>query len=738
MSLNTVLKIGKALRQTKNNFKYYKYLKPYLIQKDKDGNSIYPICFTIPVKDDFTFDWNKISLTAENDKSDLYYLNFATSDSDSSPKKFGFGDINYTRKSEMDKDGKVKGIKDFGNFTFEKGDLKNAYLNGEKTFKQIKNEYLENSIHSLAQDFKDNKLLTLFTKQLLKGYNEDKEIILSEKLKEYNNKILPIISHLKILENKIELFRFQDSYKSDISKFTDLLLHAPSFEYILQNEQNKIEDYLKNKEDLKKIQIKINLQKHFTKVKKLFAQNEKQDNLSDETLNKIYQYADFNVFIHFDFNGQHWYQFKESFALITNKLNSELSDNTIMGIVPSKSIYRTLCSGNDKNDIQFPQFDIEKRYKSFAFKNSNEFEDFLYTDSFAKKSIRKLLGTDIEFYVFPTEINEDNLIKGEDYIDFFFTTKNEASLNADPIFPPYLGSNSKINRFDFIFSDSSGNTTNDLIEISGLDKSSLRHTQIRIESIAAEIYEERKNEFRTTKELSPLKIEFSFRNILGSAQADSKTGKTTFKANPKYQSHLLKTLPSIFTGGYFEDLILLPAFIQNVEYSIRAGDEKFSFLKFDLKFLLKIQNSKNDKFMEIKNSESYQIGVKLGKLSKPLKKAINPFEKTYVGLLSRRISTKDDCIKFYNEINEKLIMHQKTWGQSSAEIASELASLPNSKYDKEKLAFGFFEGYFKYEAIDKKKDFFLRLEKLLADYEGNQELEIELELLNNTFQEIKN
>ena len=142
--------------------------------------------------------------------------------------------------------------------------------------------------------------------------------------------------------------------------------------------------------------------------------------------------------------------------------------------------------------------------------------------------------------------------------------------------------------------------------------------------------------------------------------------------------------------------------------------------------------------MEITNAESYLIGVKLGKLSRPLKKAINSFEKNYVGLLTRRVSTKNECIKFYNEINEKLIMHKKTWGQSSAEIAGELVNLPNAKYDKEKIAFGFLEGYFKYEAADKKKDFFTRLEKLLADYEGNQELENELEMLNELFQDIKN
>ncbi len=189
---------------------------------------------------------------------------------------------------------------------------------------------------------------------------------------------------------------------------------------------------------------------------------------------------------------------------------------------------------------------------------------------------------------------------------------------------------------------------------------------------------------------------------------------------------------------YFQDEVLLPSFIQNVEFSIRSGDEQYSFLKYDLKFLLKIQNSQINKFKNMIESPSYQIGLKLGKLSKPLKKKINSFEKRYVGLLTRHVSTKDDCIKFTNEVIEMLTRHEKTWGNMSAEVCNQLAQLPLSDYDKEKLAFGFFEGYFKYEVSDKRKDFFLRLEKLLSDYEGNVNLETEVECISEVFNKINN
>ena len=78
MSLDTVLQIGKVLRSSENSLKYFKYVKP--CPKDEDGN--WPICITIPVKEDFSFDWERIEITPEKDRERLYYLKFKTSDAD--------------------------------------------------------------------------------------------------------------------------------------------------------------------------------------------------------------------------------------------------------------------------------------------------------------------------------------------------------------------------------------------------------------------------------------------------------------------------------------------------------------------------------------------------------------------------------------------------------------------------------------------------------------------------------
>lgn len=726
MSLDTVLKIGKVLKASENNLKYFKYVDA--CPKDKDGN--YPLCMTIPVNDNFSFDWQNVKITPENERDELFYLVFTTSNNDSSPKKYGFGDICYTRKTEIDKTGKIKGIKDYGNFTFEKGEAHNAFFNGKKQFDEIKTKYLNEFLISQLLEIENEKERSDFSKVVLQAFFDNKELKLGKKLEQYQSQIAILFQQLKEEVNNIELFKFQAAFESEIGRMNLLIKYAPAVAFILETDKSKLQSYLNSTELIESNYLEYLLQTQSSQVKKLFKKGEKANSLSEETLQLVKHFFDFTVFIHFEFYPKkHWHQFEKSFNLIKRKLNSEILDLSKNGLVPSKSIYRTLCSGNDKNDIQFPSFDINNRYKSFAFKDDSEFENFLYADTVINKPFMRLYGTNIDMFVFPVFLDYEEEITAKDYDEFFFAKKDELRIAAEPLFPAFLNDEiEKIKRFDFVFSDSSGNTVNDLIEISGIEKSKLVLIRQRILNIASEIYQLRKEQFKTDKDLPTLTITNSFRNILGNVQADSKTGKTIIKANNKYQSHLLKILPLIYTENYYQDDILINAFIQNIQTSIRTGDSKYNFLKYDLIFLLQIQNT-NENYMALTESTSYQIGLKMGKLAKPLKKKINSFEKSYVGLLTRRVSTHQDCIAFLNEIDEMLVRHGKSWPQTSAEVHNKLSQITLKDYNKEEIAFGFFEGYFKYEAIDKKKDFFIRLEKILTDYEGNPDLENELEQL---------
>lgn len=215
------------------------------------------------------------------------------------------------------------------------------------------------------------------------------------------------------------------------------------------------------------------------------------------------------------------------------------------------------------------------------------------------------------------------------------------------------------------------------------------------------------------KEDNSLSICKSFRNLLGEVQMNKTTGKVKIVASKKYESHILKVLPLVYKEDYYNDPSLLHSFVANVESTTRIGDGSFwcKILKYDLMFILSIQNNKQNKFMEITNSCSFKLGFKIGKMAQPLRKFIGSFEKNYVGLLSRRVSTKEDCIRFVTDLCQKLVMHDSVWSVMSAEVFDDLANISESEYDKDKLSFGFLDGYFKYEPTDKKKEFQKRLEK---------------------------
>src|SRR5690606_7610713 len=128
--------------------------------------------------------------------------------------------------------------------------------------------------------------------------------------------------------------------------------------------------------------------------------------------------------------------------------------------------------------------------------------------------------------------------------------------------------------------------------------------------------------------------------------------------------------------------------IKSINYTINN-------LKQDYYFLTKIQNTltEGENLMKILESPSYRLGLLLGKMAVPLKFEIKSFEKNYVGNLTRRIASLDDLIKLKTDIEQKLIMHEKTYPDikdASLSIANDIKAF-NGRFDKNECAFGFFE-----------------------------------------------
>jgi len=660
MSLDTVLKIGKALRGAEDNLKHFKY-----VQKCPQDNKTkkYPLCLSIPLDDNLELQWNNVCETPEKEQSSLYFLKFKTSENDST-NKYIFGDIFYAQDSKTENDRTIT-ISEIGHYRL-------INLKGNKS-------------HTDSFD---------------KGEADFQDIL---KISSAEDSIIPL---------------FREKFKANIDLINTVLSHIPAMEYYFSNSSPHIpfDTFIKDNTLLMEYKIRQNLKLSPSVLKKMEIKNKTFEELSDEEKGQLNKHSKGEIFLHFKFpDNKQWYDFKTDFTLLSKKMLSDFVEYTDNGIVMNKTLYKTLCSGNDKNDIQFPAFLISNKYKSKAF-SDDELQNLFYAISYSNNG-RALSKTNIKMIILPRGKNLD----AEDF-ERFQDKKDESEVVANnqsqTLFIACDDTNPKITSFDFIFCEKGGKSPDkDLIEISGIQKSQLKRIRERIETIADEISIERKKYLKTDKDLFPLNIGYSLRQILGNPRTKIDTGKVSFELSPQFQSHLLKVLPLIYTENYHHDEMLFPAFIQNVEYSVRAGDPKYSFLKYDLMFLLKIQNSKNNKYMDLLESTCYQIGNKLGRLSRPLKNKINSFEKNYVGLLTRRIATRDECLEFFNDINQMLVMHATySFGQLSAEISGELAKLPLSEYDKEKLAFGFLEGYFKWEAPDDKEKFFSGLEKYLSNY----------------------
>lgn len=668
MSLDTVLKIGNILRNSKEKMSF----SNAVASCPKDNKGCWPFCLCLPVDKDFNIIFDKASIVPENQRNNLYYLKYKTSGNDTSC-KYMFGDIYYSVKGTLGNNGSIS-ISEDGNYRLAKS--QSSFDKGNADYKSICSS-LDFSIEEITE-----------FKQIRTGFGKEQTML------------------------------------------ERILKYAPAIICYFENQNGSFKEYIDNEDYLKNICCTINKENNKKKLEKL------SEAKGDEELLLLNSASIFLHFSYEDGNGDEksWYDFSKTFELITRKMLKEYVAETKRGLVLNKNLWHTICSGDKKNDIQFPNFDLENRYKTRGFTES-DIEDLFYGVPYAKKG-KMISGSEYKLIVLPF----GNNLKADD-LKLFIEKKNESSIilsneYCDDLISYALGSSSTFTSFDFIFVKNGGTKPDtDLIEISNITRSALNRVDSRNKNIAHQMYAERKKEIKVDMSLSICK---SLSNLLGDVQLNQ-AGKVKITASKKYESHILKVLPLIYKEDYYNDPYLLHSFVTNVESVTRIGEGSlwYKILKYDLMFILSIQNNKQNKYMEITNSASFKLGVKIGKMAKPLKNSIGSFEKNYVGLLSRRVSTKEDCIRFVTDISQKLVMHDGIWATMCAEVCDDLANLSETEYDKDKLSFGFLDGYFKYEPTDKKKDFQKRLEKIMKDYSDDEDLKDSISKLNLIVDDIK-
>ena len=438
------------------------------------------------------------------------------------------------------------------------------------------------------------------------------------------------------------------------------------------------------------------------KFRESFAENrERIENLLKEHGQEKYCY------LHFDFQSErkHWYQFEDEINAVNRKFLQEfIGEKQNDLIVLRKSLYKTLAS--PEKNLPFPNFSASNIYKTRTFQSESEVLDLIYAINYSTKAV--ISERDIKIIILPKGEN----IEATHIEEFFERRRFQDETNAeekiidqnkaeiDALFAPVADEEvpREIVEFDFVFSKAGGMTSPDvdMIELSGIKRSLLAELATRASDVRFEVEKEREKIFGKNDKIKSLNIKWSFLNILGDVTKDKK----------KYQSHLLKVLPQIYSGTYYKDAVLLPAFIEKTEYNIRQEKSDFNLLKFSYEFLVRLRNNIGENEMEdMKKSSSYTAGKLLGQLAQPVSWEIKSFEKNYVGLLSRRISDKQGLVAFANFINQKLAIHERTYPslkEKYIELANILSDMENKEYHREYCAFGFFEGYFaKFEKPEK-------------------------------------
>jgi hypothetical protein len=358
-----------------------------------------------------------------------------------------------------------------------------------------------------------------------------------------------------------------------------------------------------------------------------------------------------------------------------------------------------------------PGFTNKNTFKLRAFDNPDDVWNLMFAIDFAERPLFRI--KDIGIVVLPkgNNLNADELlsffkksktIEGESESEVLLVNSNEEHFEKeieidsdwDDLFAPFVQNTFDDDvEFDVIFLKPKAGSSPavDMVELASIKKSHLKRVHDKIIAVKSALESEFKIAFPKGKKPFRFELKENFLNIL--------TNKT--KGEKKYQFHLLKVLPQIYLDAYYEDPILLPAFIERTEFNIR-NEEGFyyNWFKFNLLFLFKIQ--KNNPLMEINNSRSYSIGKSLGVMARPFAAwrddcPIKSFEKNYVGNLTRRIAYPEDLVKFSNFLNEKLAIHEKLFKdqqEASRQLAIELKNMASIKYNKNECALGFFESYF--------------------------------------------
>ncbi|WP_321317965.1 hypothetical protein [Labilibaculum sp.] len=419
--------------------------------------------------------------------------------------------------------------------------------------------------------------------------------------------------------------------------------------------------------------------------------------------------VDHITILHFKFNEGSWLQLSGIVKFIDSVIAQEFVEKSPKDgtFILKKSLYKSLIGGEHNYYGGIPNFNREKN----AYKGRTFSEEELMNIVYAKKAYANptincgaykvnvmpyhdTITKDIleDFYSrdsyalsneIKSEINIINEFEEENPFDNFFAPMLDKTFHDKTTFD-----------VTFIWFNGTKKSYEDFVEVGTMEQS-------LIKKVALQVLDAKNNIKDLSEKDGVLKHPYKT-NILNSLKnllANVKRGDSFLN------SHYLNIIPKIYTNTYYQDIVLLPSFIEQLELKIRDAEKhlklyEFYILKYDFYFLMNIQ--KNNNLMKITETKSYALGKNLGIMAEQFAAwrkdcPIKSFEKAYVGNLSRRITTIDELVKFSGFINEKLTIHGRLYPDvknAYLQLVETINLFEGEKYNRNNCALGFFESYY--------------------------------------------
>ena len=662
--LDTVLEIGRVLRDPDNREKGLRHHR--YVQACPSGEDDEVLCLRIPVSSDYKIDLDGIEvLRDERIREKLFFLKYKSADADTFV-KYVFGDI-YFVQERGDFTGTSPGYyrlgdPDSGHPTFRKSSFDRGSDDASEVVERESALTSQEGKSSIIQALRDELTETV-------GESSPRKIDLLERLLRYQSGVKELLEQGESVDTELLLNESRLRHADAKRAFAEVKSGRSS--------KRRFQSVLDEAEPA------------WTEV-----------NDSDEAIRGLSDYAAGQIFLHFDIAGEHWYEQESAMQAIDQQFVSKFAESVSKGeydgTVLKKYIYKTMLPGH-----QLPEFDPENQHRIRLF-SEEELMDLFYAIDMAKTS--KFRSADVKVVVLPRgeNMSADDVTRfmqeaesledaAEQEKEFRGdTAEADEVVPVDQVLDAALGDAPEpIREFDLVFSeaDSRGQDA-DLVELSGVSRSFLEQVRQQIKAARDQIQSDYQQAMG--RELDTLNVYRAFRKLLSGVGQDQ----------PRYQRHLYRMLPKIYTDTYHRDPLLLPSLIEQTEKAVRDGDApyfEFNRLHHYFRFLCHLQ-TKNP-LMQISESPSYKVGRPLGIMARPLRSRINSFEKNYVGNLRRRIATLDDLIEFKNEIDEMLVRQEAAQMTSVDEARQRLAKrlstmAESSQIDKNRCALGFFETYF--------------------------------------------